>query len=174
MAEKSFSFVVRKRLPDLLRDRPQGIDDGAPIAAGFCRSAEFGANQTQEAANCARTSFIPELWPKMLRRVGLRQKAAAREHVNVPGEALRFKRDGDVDAGETGADQKNTAILGYVFECGRRPRVGRVARAVVGEPGDFDIGGRKISDGEHEGLRHESCAVGELDIDLRRNLRWVP
>jgi hypothetical protein len=165
VAQESAAFVERERLPNLLRGGTKSVDDGAPVDASVGCGAELAADKAQEAASGARTLLTPKQRPGTLRSMRLRQQAAARKHMNVSGEALRFESEGDVDAGQAGTDEQDAAILRNVLQRRGRPRMRNVAFAVIGEPADVQVRRREVPDGQYDEPSDEDGAVFELNVD---------
>ncbi len=96
---------------------------------------------------------MPKLRPWLGSLVALGNQTMPGNDLNLALKFSGLQRDGEVDAGKSGADQKHAAIWIEPFERGRRPCKRNIFLTRPSQAADFRVAGRKIANRENHNLQ---------------------
>ena len=152
VAQKARLVLGRKRLPDVLGERPQPIHHGVPGAARRLRSARLRPQRAQQFEKRRRQRAHAGGGARSTGTAAIRarQEPAAGQRMDRPAVSLVEQGDDDVHHREAGADQQHRRLGVEPGKRLRRPGVGAVERPV--EKGRLRSGrrlGREVADRQH-------------------------
>jgi hypothetical protein len=98
-------LLQRKGAPDFLREWTKRVNHRSPSTSCSFRCFYLRANQMQKSSKGLWRLLLPEWWPGSSRPMRLRQQSSAGKDVDRPAKSATAQADGDVDTGESGANQ---------------------------------------------------------------------
>jgi hypothetical protein len=160
MSQELAPLLLGPAAPDSADGRPRGVEHPLPRHALSLRGCDLGPHPTAQRERRGAQHVAQERRPGPARLVAERREASARHRQHRPDVALVGQLQGDIDHGQTRADQQDRRFRIQVGEGVGRPGVGREQGRVV-EPAVRSARRlrRQVADGHDHGGGQDRAAV---------------
>jgi len=157
VALKASAVVDREALPNLLIERPEAVDDAAPVATARGMTPDANSYPTQQVGETGPerdVTLFDREWLDRAMRAG--QQAAPGHRDDGPPMPGQDQCEDIIDHGQAGADDENPVVLRNASFGWRGPRIGLITSARRGGL----VAGR-----QHGHIGRVEFAIGECDGD---------